>query len=286
MALTNKKAWKSLRKHAVKTGNLHMSELFDDEGKRFKAFSRRSGNLLLDYSKQRVIPKTIELLCSLARECDLSSWIEKLFSGDAINTSENRPALHTALRLPSNSELSLDGNNIVSGIHETLERMEQIVKPYTCGGSGAVTPACQSQPLLTSVLAVPISALSWRARHLLTGNSPPQPTLTFFSSRRWTVASWSITWASRDPATTLFIISSKSFTTVDTLSNANTALQWLRQASGAEDEVLFRRHFIGISADGDKMADWGIPPNSRLHLWDWVGGTILDVVVDRFAHRT
>jgi glucose-6-phosphate isomerase len=75
-----------------------------------------------------------------------------------------------------------------------------------------------------------------------------------------------------DPATTLFIISSKSFTTIDTLSNANTALQWLRQASGAEDEVLFRRHFIGISADGDKMADWGIPPNSRLQLWDWIGG--------------
>ena len=132
MALTNKKAWKNLRKHAVKTGNLHMSELFADDDRRFKAFSSRNGNLLLDYSKQRVTPKTIELLCNLARECNLNAWIEKLFSGDTINTSENRAALHTALRLPSGSELSLNGNNIVVDIHETLDTHGTDRQPHPC----------------------------------------------------------------------------------------------------------------------------------------------------------
>jgi len=133
MALTDKKAWENLRQHAVKTGNLHLSDLFQDEGNRFRTFSRRNGDLLLDYSRQRVTTKTIELLCSLAQECDLKPWIEKLFSGDAINSSENRPALHTALRLPADSELNLNGKNIVDGIHETLARMEKIVNRVHAG---------------------------------------------------------------------------------------------------------------------------------------------------------
>ena len=133
MALTDKKAWGNLRQHAAKTKNLHLSDLFHDGGKRFESFSRRNGDLLLDYSRQRVTTKTIELLCSLAQECDLKPWIEKLFSGDAINSSENRPALHTALRLPADSELNLNGKNIVDGIHETLARMEKIVNRVHAG---------------------------------------------------------------------------------------------------------------------------------------------------------
>jgi glucose-6-phosphate isomerase len=271
MALTDKKAWKSLCKHAVKTGNLHMSELFDDEGKRFKAFSRRNGNLLLDYSKQRVTPKTIELLCSLARECDLNAWIEKLFSGDAINTSENRPALHTALRLPPDSELNLDGDNIVSGIHETLERMEQIVNRIHAGQWRGYS----GLPVTTIVnIGVGGSDLGpFMASKALTGwQQAATNSIDLFFVSTMDGSQLVDHLDDLDPATTLFIISSKSFTTIDTLSNANTALQWLRQSSGAEDEVLFRRHFIGISADADKMADWGIPPKSRLQLWDWIGG--------------
>jgi glucose-6-phosphate isomerase len=271
MALTDKKAWKSLRKHAVKTGNLHLSELFDDEGKRFKTFSRRSGNLLLDYSKQRVTAETIDLLCSLARECELKPWIEKLFSGDAINSSENRPALHTALRLPADSELSLGGTNIVDGIHETLARMEQIVNRIHAGQwrgySGLPVTTIVNIGVGGSDLGpfMASKALSdWQQR------AAKKIDLFFVSTMDGSQLVDHL--GDLNPATTLFIISSKSFTTIDTLSNANTALQWLRQASGAEDEVLFRRHFIGVSADADKMADWGIPPNSRLELWDWIGG--------------
>jgi glucose-6-phosphate isomerase len=133
VALTDKKAWKNLRKHAVETGNRHLSELFDEDAGRFDAFNLREGNLLFDYSKQRINLKTIELLCQLARDCDLNAWIEKLFSGDAINTSENRPALHTALRLPAENELIVDGENIVAHIHDTLGRMEQIVERIHAG---------------------------------------------------------------------------------------------------------------------------------------------------------
>ena len=133
MTVTDKKSWKNLRQHAVETGNSHLADLFDEDSNRFNDFSLRNGKLLLDYSKQRVTHQTMELLCGLARECELSVWIEKLFSGDAINNSENRPALHTALRLPPDSELSLGGTNIVDGIHETLKRMEQIVNRIHAG---------------------------------------------------------------------------------------------------------------------------------------------------------
>ena len=245
--------------------------MFDDEGKRFKAFSRRNGNLLLDYSKQRVTPKTIELLCSLARECDLNAWIEKLFSGDAINTSENRPALHTALRLPPDSKLNLDGDNIVSGIHETLGRMEQIVNRIHAGQWRGYS----GLPVTTIVnIGVGGSDLGpFMASKALAGwQQAATNSIDLFFVSTMDGSQLVDHLDDLDPATTLFIISSKSFTTIDTLSNANTALQWLRQSSGAEDEVLFRRHFIGISADADKMAYWGIPPKSRLQLWDWIGG--------------
>lgn len=271
MALTDKKAWGNLRQHAVKTGSLHLSELFHDEGNRFKTFSQRNADLLLDYSKQRVTAKTIELLCSLARECDLKSWIEKLFSGDAVNSSENRPALHTALRLPADSELNLNGKNIVGGIHATLARMEKIVNRIHAGQwrgySGLPVTTIVNIGVGGSDLGPFMASKALSDWQLSTTKNID---LFFVSTMDGSQLAEHL--GDLNPATTLFIISSKSFTTIDTLSNANTALQWLRQASGAEDEVLFRRHFIGVSGDADKMAQWGIPPKSRLQLWDWIGG--------------
>ncbi len=115
MAVTDKKSWKQLRKHAVKTGNLHLSELFIEDPDRFNRFSIDRDQLLLDFSKQRISKETIGLLCSLARECDLAGWIEKLFSGETVNNSEKRAALHCALRLPAGEKLQLDGEDIVAG---------------------------------------------------------------------------------------------------------------------------------------------------------------------------
>ncbi len=271
MGLSDRTAWKNLRKHAVKTGNLHLAELFGEDTDRFDGFSLREGNLLFDYSKQRVSRKTLEMLCQLARESDLNSWIEKMFSGDKVNNSENRAALHTALRLPAGNKLMVDGKDIVSDIHNTLGRMEQIVNRVHAGQWRGFS----GRPVDTIVnIGVGGSDLGpFMASKALTGADAPGATkleIIFVSTMDGSQIVEHL--GSLNPATTLFIISSKSFTTIDTLSNANTAFQWLRHASGADDEVLFRRHFIGISASNERMADWGIPPNSRLALWDWIGG--------------
>ncbi|MCP4389077.1 MAG: glucose-6-phosphate isomerase [Gammaproteobacteria bacterium] len=271
MALVDKTSWQALRKHAVETGNLHLSELLVPENRRFRGFSLRHGNLLFDYSKQRITGKTTELLCRLARECDLNNWIDKLFNGDAVNSSENRPALHTALRLPADNKLSLNGKNIVHGIHEALNRMEQIVTRIHAGQWRGYS----GMPVDTVVnIGVGGSDLGpfMAAKALADLRAPGARGLKIYFVSTMDGSQIADRLGEFNPATTLFIISSKSFTTIDTLSNANTALQWLRQASGADDEVLYRRHFIGISAEAGRMADWGIPPNSRLQLWDWIGG--------------
>ena len=271
MGLSDRKAWKSLHNHAVKTGSLHLAQLFDEDDDRFSAFSLREGNLLFDFSKQRVQRDTIAMLCQLARECGLGSWIEKLFSGERVNSSENRPALHTALRLPADNELMVDSKDIVGGIHDTLERMEQIVKRVHAGQWRGFS----GRPVDTIVnIGVGGSDLGpfMASKALSDTRGPDIPPLEIIFVSTMDGSQIAEHLDSLNPATTLFIISSKSFTTIDTLSNANTALQWLRHASGADDEVLFRRHFIGVSADNERMAAWGIPPNSRLALWDWIGG--------------
>jgi glucose-6-phosphate isomerase len=271
MALTDRKAWKNLREHAANTGSKHLAQLFAEDDDRFAAFSLREGSLLLDYSKQRIDLDIITMLCQLARECELDAWIEKMFSGERVNSSENRAALHTALRLPADNQLKVDGSDIVSGIHNTLARMQQIVERVHAGQWRGYS----GLPVDTIVnIGVGGSDLGpFMASRALTDarvEGARKLEIIFVSTMDGSQIAQRL--GNLNPATTLFIISSKSFTTIDTLSNANTALHWLRQASGAEDEVLFRRHFIGISADNERMAAWGIPPNSRLALWDWIGG--------------
>ena len=270
MALTDKKSWLALRDHAVDTGNRHLSELLTDDD-RFDHFTLRQDGLLFDYSKQRITRDTVELLCSLARECELNDWIDKLFNGAAINTSENRAALHTALRLPDGNQLSLNGTNIVQTVHETLLRMEQIVERIHAGQwrgfSGMPVDTIVNIGVGGSDLGPFMAVKALRDTHSVHAG---RLEMYFVSTMDGSQL------ASRldtlNPATTLFIISSKSFTTIDTLSNAHTALQWLRQASGADDELLYRHHFIGVSSASGKMTEWGIPTDNHLPLWDWVGG--------------
>lgn len=271
MSVIDKKSWQDLQDHASRIGNLHLGELFAESANRFKKLKLRKGSILIDFSKQRITRETTGLLCRLARECDLSRWIDDLFAGDPINTSEGRPALHTALRLPPGSELELNGENITGGIQETLARMEQIVTRIHAGQwrgySGLPVDTIVSIGVGGSELGPLMACEALSDRH---PGKAVELNMLFVSTMDGSqIANRLNTF---NPATTLFLISSKSFTTIDTLSNANTALQWLRQASGATDEVLYRRHFIGISASDEKMEAWGIPPNSRLRLWDWVGG--------------
>lgn len=271
MSVRDKKSWQELRDHATRIGGLHLSKLFADSPNRFKKFKLRKGNILIDFSKQRITRETTELLRRLARESDLSTWIDDLFSGDKINTSEGRPALHTALRLPPGSKVDLNGDNIVEEIQGTLARMEQIVTRIHAGQWRGYSGLPVDTIVSIGVGGSELGPLM--ASEALSGRYPEKAvdlSILFVSTMDGSqIANRLNTF---NPATTLFIISSKSFTTIDSLSNANTALQWLRHASGATDEVLYRRHFIGISASDEKMEAWGIPPNSRLQLWDWVGG--------------
>ena len=264
-------AWKLLQQHLAENSNRHLSELFAADPKRFERFSRQQDGLLFDFSKQRIDEQTLNLLCQLASECELDAWIDKLFSGGIVNGSEQRPALHSALRLPAGSELVLDGVNVVDEVQHTLDRMQQIVERVHAGQwrgySGQPVDTIVNIGVGGSDLGPLMASTALADTH---GAETHPFEIIFVSTMDGSQIAEHLD--SLNPATTLFILSSKSFTTIDTLSNANTALQWLRHASGADDEVLFRRHFIGVSTANERMAEWGIPPNSRLAMWDWVGG--------------
>lgn len=283
MSVKESSAWKALEQHADTMQSTHLRDLFlqdtpvdapaniDKTNSRFDTFSVSNGSLLLDFSKQRITQTTLSLLKNLSRDCQLERWKERLFSGDTINTSENRPALHTALRLPYNSQLSLDNHNIVTDIQANLAHMSSMVARIHAGQWRGYS----GLPIDTIVnIGVGGSDLGpLMACKALSDSQPPagqQLKMHFVSSMDGSQIANLLDQLS--PTTTLFIISSKSFTTIDTLSNANTARQWLKSASGVKDELLNRRHFIGVSASPDKMSQWGIPEKSQLNFWDWTGG--------------
>ena len=279
MSVNDSLAWKALEDHAQKMKNTHLRDLFSQKASadssslssRFDTLSLTHEHLLLDFSKQRITQKTVELLKTLAQSCQLDQWKERLFSGDTINTSENRPALHTALRLPKNSKLLLNGQNIVDDVHANLSHMGSMVERIHAGQWRGYS----GLPIDTIVnIGVGGSDLGpFMACKALSDAQPAvghQLKMFFVSSMDGSQIADLLHELS--PATTLFIISSKSFTTIDTLSNANTARQWLKSASGIKDELLNRRHFIGVSASQEKMNQWGIPENSQLNFWEWTGG--------------
>lgn len=275
MSVNDTPAWKALEEHASEMQNTHLRDLFTENTAkrqtRFDTLSITHEHLLLDFSKQRITQTTLWLLKNLAKDCQLDEWKTRLFSGDTINTSENRPALHTALRLPEKSELLLNEHNIADDVHANLEHMTSMVERIHAGQWRGYS----GLPIDTIVnIGVGGSDLGpLMACKALTDAQPPAGHLLkmhFVSSMDGSQIADLLDQLS--PETTLFIISSKSFTTIDTLSNANTARQWLKSASGIKDTLLNRRHFIGVSASQEKMNQWGIPEKSQLNFWDWTGG--------------
>jgi glucose-6-phosphate isomerase len=271
LSVTDTSAWKALEEHAATMRHVHLKELFQQDPNRFQTYSMRNEQLLLDFSKQRITPETQSLLKTLADTCQLDTWKSRLLSGDAINTSENRPALHTALRQPQGSELLLDGHNIVDDVQANLAHMSDIVNRIHSGQwrgySGLPIDTIVNIGVGGSDLGPYMSCRALSDAQLASGK---KLNVHFVSSMDGSqIADLLDTLL---PTSTLFILSSKSFTTIDTLSNANTAREWLRNASGASDDILNRRHFIGVSANASKMTEWGIPENSQLNFWDWTGG--------------
>nr|WP_298966806.1 glucose-6-phosphate isomerase [uncultured Halomonas sp.] len=270
-------AWQTLKHHAETLQHVHLKTLFGSEASRWESFTRQVAGLTLDLSKQRWDDDTLEHLFTLASEAGVPSAIESLLSGKRVNVSENRPALHTALRLPEDATLEVEGEDIVAAVHESLAQMERLVSRLHAGQWRGAT----GKPIRHVVnLGVGGSDLGpLMVTHALADFRPSDvhPVEVHFASTM--DGSQLADYLSRlNPETTIFVLSSKSFTTIDTLSNANTAREWLLSrltqhgASPISAELVVRQHFIGVSASPEKMSEWGITPDHQLTFWEWVGG--------------
>ncbi|PHS73252.1 MAG: glucose-6-phosphate isomerase [Cycloclasticus sp.] len=263
-------AWLGLQKHADELKGVHLKDLFQSAN-RFDEFSVSQQHFLLDLSKQRITGETLSKLLGLAEEQKLASWIEKLFTGEKVNASEQRAALHTALRQRAGEDLWLDGQNVTEGVHASLNKMkllvEQIQSAQWRGYEGSPIKNIVNIGVGGSNLgpSMACGALEQYApaeiRHL---------NVYFVSSMDGSELEKLL--PTLNPAATLFIISSKTFSTVDTLANANTAREWLLKASKKPVEIINQHHFIAATASPKAAIAWGVPEKNQLLFWDWVGG--------------
>ncbi|MBW5801419.1 glucose-6-phosphate isomerase [Halomonas elongata] len=271
-------AWRALAEHADDMGRRHLRELFAGHQGRFAAFSRQAAGLTLDLSKQRWDENTLALLLNLARDAGVPDAIRGLLAGERLNLSENRPALHTALRLPADARLEVEGEDLVASVHATLDRMAAMVERFHAGQWRGAT----GKPIRDVVnLGVGGSDLGpLMVTHALADYRPEgihRIDVHFASTMDGSQLADYLT--RLNPETTLFVLSSKSFTTIDTLTNARTARDWLKarllggdRQEGVDEALVMRQHFIGVSASPDKMREWGIADEHQLEFWEWVGG--------------
>jgi len=260
--LTQTPEWKALTAHYETMKEVHIKELFRDE-ERFQNFSLKQGPLLLDYSKNRISEETMKLLINLAEAADVRGYIEKMFSGEKINFTENRAVLHTALRSSADS-ITVDGENIMENIRTELEKMKGFSRKAR---SGEWTGA--SGERITDVVNIGIGGshlgpqmVCEALRHYADG-----PRVHFVSNVDGTDIAEVL--KTVKPETSLFLIASKTFTTQETMTNAQTARQWLTHALG-EDAV--KNHFAALSTNREGVETFGIDPDSMFEFWDFVGG--------------
>lgn len=262
-------SWHALEQEAQQAANKHLRDLGTNP-QRYADFSRSFDGLLLDLSKQRLEPLTLQLLLQLAEECQLQQKIADLLSGQPVNSSEGRPALHSALRLPAQAQLEVAGTDLNLGVQASLTKIERLVNQLHAGQWRGVT----GQPI-TDVVNLGVGGSDLGPLMVCHALADFRPTgiwplnLHFVSTIDGSQLAEKL--SSLNPATTLFIFSSKSFSTIDTLSNANTAKHWLLNELGNE-ELILKQHFIGVSAAPEKMHQWGIVEENQLLFWDWVGG--------------
>ncbi len=263
-------AWQKLCVFAEQLQATHLKDLWTDPSARLESMTCRAGALFFDFSKQRITPAAINELLALADACDLRGAISALLRGDEVNNTEQRPALHTALRLPASASLLLDQQDVVPDVQASLSRMRDMVARIHSrqwrGYSGHAIRDVVNIGVGGSDLG-PFMACKALAEFIPA--AAKDLNIHFVSSIDGTQIADLL--GSLRPETTLFIVSSKSFTTVDTLSNANTALQWMSAEAG-DVALIMGHHFIGVSAKPEKMTAWGIPEANQIAFWDWVGG--------------
>ncbi len=265
-SLRQRTAWKKLDKHHAEIGDLHVRDLFADDPERGERLVAEGAGLYLDYSKNRVTDETLRLLVGLAEESGLAERTEAMFRGDRINVSENRSVLHVALRMPKGTILVVDGVDVVAQVHGVLDRMSDFSERVRAG----VWRGHTGKPI-ANVVNIGIGGSDLgpvMAYEALRHYSQRELTFRFVSN----VDSTDFAEATRDlaPEETLFIVCSKTFTTLETMTNAQTAREWL--LAGLGDESAIAKHFVAVSTNADGVAEFGIDTDNMFGFWDWVGG--------------
>jgi glucose-6-phosphate isomerase len=265
-SLTQLPEWRALDGHYRKIANLHLRTLFSQDPGRGECMSVEAEGIYLDYSKNRLTDETLELLLALARACDLRGRIDAMFRGDEINVTENRAALHVALRAPRSVSIVVRGEDVVLRVHAVLEAMTRFVERVRSGEWKGHTGK-----RIRNVVNLGI------------GGSDLGPVMAYEALRHYSDrglrfrfvsnvdgADFTESTSGLDPAETLFVVCSKTFTTVETLTNAHTARAWCLDA--LRDESSVAKHFAAVSTNGAAVAKFGIDPQNMFEFWDWVGG--------------
>jgi glucose-6-phosphate isomerase len=266
-SLTKRKAWKALQTHYKKIRNLHLRSLFADNPGRGERMTAEAVGLFLDYSKNRITDRTLRLLIRLAEDSGLRSRIAAMFSGEKINITEKRAVLHVALRAPEGTSILVDGENVVPQVHAVLNQMASFAHRVRSGEWKGHT----GKPV-RNIINVGIGGSDLgpvMAYEALKHYSDRHRTFRFVSN----VDGTDFAEAVRDlePAETLFIVSSKTFTTLETMTNAHTARAWSLQGFGG-DEASVAKHFVAVSTNAEEVAKFGIDTANMFGFWNWVGG--------------
>ncbi len=259
-------SWKKLNEHYEKMKNIHMRDLFKSDKERFNKFSIIFGDILFDYSKNIITEETISLLVKLAEEAKLNDAIEKMFSGDKINETEKRAVLHVALRNKSNTPIYVDGVDVMPEVNRVLNQMKEFSDKIISGEWKGYTGK-----KITDIVNIGIGGSDLGPVMVTEALKPYKKqdiNAHFVSNVDGTHIAETL--KKLNPETTLFIISSKTFTTQETMTNANTAREWF--LSYAKDENHIKKHFVAVSTNEKEVKKFGIDPENMFVFWDWVGG--------------
>ncbi len=264
--VTGLPAWLALKEHHRVMTDVAMRDLFAQDPDRFSRFSLRLGDILFDYAKNRITTETMDLLVELAQQCQLDQAIEAMFSGQKINVTENRAVLHVALRNRSNRTITVDGHDVMPAVNAVLHKMrgfsEQVRSGAWRGYSGE---------RIRHVVNIGIGGSDLGPKMVTKALTPyVTPDIRFHFVSNVDGSDIAETLKAVDPATTLFLVASKTFTTQETMANAHTARAWF--LATAQDEAAVAKHFVAISTNRTKVVEFGIDPANMFEFWDWVGG--------------
>ncbi len=262
-------SWQQLQQHAEGMQACHMNELFQEDSQRFDRFSVNLPRLLLDYSKNLINQKTIDLLMQLARDVNVEQWREKMFAGERINFTEDRAVLHVALRDRSQKPLIVDGEDVTQQVQTELDAMEDFVASVRQGKWKGY-----SGKRITDIVNIGV------------GGSNLGPQMVTEALKNYSDNSVSVHYVSNvdgaqiadilrplNPEKVLFVVSSKTFTTTETMTNARTAMNWLVSSSFAQSAVA--KHFVAVTSNSENAIKFGINKDNIFKLWDWVGGSVI-----------